>query len=54
MRHPLQHLRGNAVRALRSQGVHVDVLGEDLNSKIIEVYLHFSNILALSCDKCAI
>ncbi|GMY13914.1 riboflavin biosynthesis protein PYRR, chloroplastic isoform X1 [Fagus crenata] len=36
MRHPLQHLRGNAVRALRSQGVHVDVLGEDLNSKIIE------------------
>ncbi|XP_050242337.1 riboflavin biosynthesis protein PYRR, chloroplastic isoform X1 [Quercus robur] len=36
MRHPLQHLRGNAVRALRSQGVQVDVLGEDLKSKIIE------------------
>ncbi|GMN26089.1 hypothetical protein TIFTF001_001174 [Ficus carica] len=36
IRHPLQHLRGNAVRALRSQGVRVDVLGEDLKSKIIE------------------
>ncbi|KAI4350171.1 hypothetical protein L6164_010680 [Bauhinia variegata] len=36
MRHPLQHLRGSAVRALRSQGVHVDVLGEDLRSKLIE------------------
>ncbi|KAK4791033.1 hypothetical protein SAY86_031446 [Trapa natans] len=36
MRHPLQHLRGKAVRALRSQGVHVDVLGEDLHSKVIE------------------
>ncbi|KAL5566723.1 hypothetical protein UlMin_029887 [Ulmus minor] len=36
IRHPLQHLRGNAVEALRSQGVQVDVLGEDLRSKIIE------------------
>ncbi|KAF4360218.1 hypothetical protein F8388_016750 [Cannabis sativa] len=36
IRHPLQHLRGNAVRALRGQGVQVDVLGEDLKSKIIE------------------
>ncbi|XP_038880001.1 riboflavin biosynthesis protein PYRR, chloroplastic-like [Benincasa hispida] len=36
MRHPLQHLRGNAVRALRSQGVQVDVLGEDLKSRDIE------------------
>ena len=37
IRHPLQHLRGNAIRALRSQGVEVDVLGEDLKSKTIEV-----------------
>ncbi|KAK4741644.1 hypothetical protein SAY87_025232 [Trapa incisa] len=36
MRHPLQHLRGNAISALRSQGVHVDILGEDLQSKVIE------------------
>ncbi|PKI66903.1 hypothetical protein CRG98_012666 [Punica granatum] len=36
MRHPLQHLRGNAVLALRSQGVRVDVLGEDLLSKAVE------------------
>ncbi|KAF7817738.1 riboflavin biosynthesis protein PYRR, chloroplastic isoform X1 [Senna tora] len=36
IRHPLQHMRGCAVRALRSQGVHVDVLGEDLRSKLIE------------------
>lgn len=37
MRHPLQHLRGNAVRALRNQGVQVDVIGEDLQSREIEV-----------------
>ncbi|XP_028790229.1 riboflavin biosynthesis protein PYRR, chloroplastic isoform X1 [Neltuma alba] len=36
MRHPLPHLRGNAVRALRSQGVQVHVLGEDLKSKPTE------------------
>ncbi|KAK7374383.1 hypothetical protein VNO80_07813 [Phaseolus coccineus] len=36
MRHPLQHLRGNAVRALRNQGLHVDILGEDLTSNHIE------------------
>ncbi|XP_059665601.1 riboflavin biosynthesis protein PYRR, chloroplastic [Cornus florida] len=36
IRHPLQHLRGNAVRALRSEGLHVDVLGEDIQSKVIE------------------
>ncbi|XVF30283.1 hypothetical protein REPUB_Repub16aG0043500 [Reevesia pubescens] len=36
MRHPLQHLRGNAIRALRSQGLQVDVLGEDMQSKIVE------------------
>lgn len=37
LRHPLQHLRGNAIRAFRSQGLQVEVLGEDLNSKLIEV-----------------
>lgn len=36
LRHPLQHLRGNAIRAFRSQGLQVEVLGEDLNSKLIE------------------
>ncbi|KAF8033693.1 hypothetical protein BT93_C0073 [Corymbia citriodora subsp. variegata] len=36
MRHPLKHLRGNAIRELRGQGLQVDVLGEDLQSKIIE------------------
>jgi len=38
----VQHLRGNAVRALRSQGVQVDVLGEDLKSKITEVQIFFN------------
>nr|KYP64170.1 Riboflavin biosynthesis protein ribD [Cajanus cajan] len=36
MRHPLQHLRGNAVRALRNQGLHVDLFGEDLTGNLIE------------------
>ncbi|XP_021887872.1 riboflavin biosynthesis protein PYRR, chloroplastic [Carica papaya] len=36
IRHPLQHLRGTAVRALRSQGLQVDVLGEDIKSKVLE------------------
>ncbi|KAK8535574.1 hypothetical protein V6N12_057090 [Hibiscus sabdariffa] len=36
MRHPLQHLRGNAIRALRNQGLQVDVLGEDMQSKLVE------------------
>ncbi|KAJ8773060.1 hypothetical protein K2173_028237 [Erythroxylum novogranatense] len=36
IRHPLSHLQGNAVRALRSQGLQVDVLQEDLKSKIFE------------------
>lgn len=38
IRHPLQHLRGKAIRALRSEGLQVDVLGEDIQSKIIEVF----------------
>lgn len=37
IRHPLKHLRGNAIQALRSEGIHVDVLGEDLQSDVIEV-----------------
>lgn len=36
IRHPLPHLRGNAICALRNEGVKVDVLREDLQSKIIE------------------
>ncbi|PSR92801.1 Riboflavin biosynthesis intermediates N-glycosidase [Actinidia chinensis var. chinensis] len=36
IRHPLQHLRGNAIRALRSEELQVDVLGEDLQSKATE------------------
>lgn len=36
MRHPLEHLRGSAIQALRSEGVQVDVLGEDLQSDVAE------------------
>ncbi|WCJ21981.1 Riboflavin biosynthesis protein PYRR chloroplastic [Euphorbia peplus] len=36
IRHPLRQLQGSAIRALRSKGLLVDVLGEDLQSKIIE------------------
>ncbi|XP_010268305.1 PREDICTED: riboflavin biosynthesis protein PYRR, chloroplastic isoform X3 [Nelumbo nucifera] len=36
IKHPLQHFRGRAVRSLRSERVQVDVLGEDLQSKLIE------------------
>lgn len=39
MRHPLRHLRGGAISALRAQGLEVDVLGEKLRSKDIEVAL---------------
>ncbi|KAK3002749.1 hypothetical protein RJ639_017879 [Escallonia herrerae] len=37
IRHPLQHLRSNAIRTLRSEGLQVDVLGEDLRTKHMEV-----------------
>ena len=40
MRHPSEHLRGSAIQALRSEGVQVDVLGEDLQSDVAEVLLH--------------
>lgn len=33
----MQHLRSHALRAMRSEGLQVDVLGEDLKSKIVEV-----------------
>ncbi|PIA43410.1 hypothetical protein AQUCO_01900060v1 [Aquilegia coerulea] len=36
IRHPLQHLRGKAIRSLRSEGLQVDVLGEELQSKSIQ------------------
>ncbi|KAG6470536.1 riboflavin biosynthesis protein PYRR, chloroplastic-like [Zingiber officinale] len=36
LRHPFQHLRGKAIQSLRNEGVQVDVLGEDLQSKIFE------------------
>ncbi|KAH6757857.1 cytidine/deoxycytidylate deaminase family protein [Perilla frutescens var. hirtella] len=36
IRHPLQHLRGKAVRAFRNEGLLVDVLGEDLQCKTME------------------
>ncbi|KAG1331561.1 putative Riboflavin biosynthesis protein PYRR, chloroplastic [Cocos nucifera] len=36
LRHPLKHLRGKAIKSLRSEGVQVDVLGEELNGKVFE------------------
>ncbi|XP_008775896.2 riboflavin biosynthesis protein PYRR, chloroplastic [Phoenix dactylifera] len=36
LRHPLEHLRGKAIKSLRSEGVQVDVVGEDLNGKVFE------------------
>lgn len=36
IRHPLRHFRGKAIHALRSHGVQVDVVGEDLQSKVYE------------------
>ncbi|KAI3694255.1 hypothetical protein L1987_77218 [Smallanthus sonchifolius] len=36
IRHPLQHLRGKAIQTLRSEGLQVDVLGEDIRSISIE------------------
>ncbi|KAI4381141.1 hypothetical protein MLD38_007249 [Melastoma candidum] len=45
MRHPLRHLRGNAVRALRGHGLQVDVLGEDLQSKTIEEALKLCHLV---------
>ncbi|KAF8659207.1 hypothetical protein HU200_058657 [Digitaria exilis] len=36
LRHPLKHLRGKAIKALRSESIHVDVVGEDLQNKFFE------------------
>ncbi|KAJ0733337.1 putative 5-amino-6-(5-phosphoribosylamino)uracil reductase [Helianthus annuus] len=36
MRYPLQHLRGKAIHTLRSEGLQVDVLGEDIGSGSIK------------------
>nr|CAB3449768.1 unnamed protein product [Digitaria exilis] len=36
LRHPLKHLRGKAIKALRSEGIQVDVVGEDLQNKFFE------------------
>lgn len=39
LRHPLKHLRGKAIQALRNEGIQVDVVGEDLQSKLFKVTL---------------
>jgi diaminohydroxyphosphoribosylaminopyrimidine deaminase / 5-amino-6-(5-phosphoribosylamino)uracil reductase len=39
LRHPLKHLRGKAIQALRSEGIQVDVVGEDLQNILFEVTL---------------
>ncbi|CAM0943059.1 unnamed protein product [Alopecurus aequalis] len=36
LRHPLKHLRGKAIQSLRSEGIQVDVVGEDLQSKLFK------------------
>lgn len=41
LRHPLEHLRGKAIHTLRGEGVQVDVLGEELQSKTIEEALKY-------------
>ncbi|CAN1236127.1 Riboflavin biosynthesis protein PYRR, chloroplastic [Linum grandiflorum] len=52
VRHPLKHLQGRAVRALRSEGLQVDVLGEDLESKLIEVLVvEIMDSIVVDCFK---
>ncbi|XP_068640393.1 riboflavin biosynthesis protein PYRR, chloroplastic isoform X1 [Aristolochia californica] len=36
LRHPLQHLRGKAIQSLRAEGLQVDILGEELQSRMTE------------------
>ncbi|XP_057519414.1 riboflavin biosynthesis protein PYRR, chloroplastic-like [Amaranthus tricolor] len=36
IRNPLEHMKGKAIQALRSEGIHVDVLGEDLHGDMVE------------------
>ncbi|KAG0489309.1 hypothetical protein HPP92_008120 [Vanilla planifolia] len=40
IRHPLGHLRGKAINSLRSEGVRVEVVGEELSSKKLEKALN--------------
>ncbi|KAG0491117.1 hypothetical protein HPP92_007980 [Vanilla planifolia] len=40
IRHPLGHLRGRAINSLRSEGVRVEVVGEELSSKKLEKALN--------------
>lgn len=47
LRNPLKHLRGKAIQALRSEGIQVDVVGEDLQSIILEVTKFVKNIYAV-------
>lgn len=49
LRHPLQHLRSNAIRALRSENLQVDVLGEELQSELIEVREVGSTVWLVCC-----
>ena len=41
IRNPLEHMKGKAIQALRSEGIHVDVLGEDLHGDMVEVCFSF-------------
>lgn len=45
MRHPSKHMRGNAIQALRSEGIRVDVLGEDLQSDVVQVFFFCSHFI---------
>lgn len=47
MRHPLHHLRGVGIQALRGEGLIVDVLGEDLQSKLFEVWTVFIKVFCM-------
>jgi hypothetical protein len=60
LRHPLKHLRGKAIQSLRNEGIQVDVVGEDLHSKLFKVFswiilffvLISCNILISSSSSC--
>lgn len=52
IRHPSKHLRGRAIQALRSEGVQVDVLGEDLQSDVVEVFFLFDLLFKICYNFC--
>lgn len=54
LRHPLPHLRGKAINILRTDGLQVDVLGEDLKSKHFEVISKSNNCLAIYQEFCVL